>query len=207
VVIRGNIVRYDPAREYDIQILEADIYSEKLIITIENEDIKAGRVDFSFQNKINFNAMLEVREDDTIRCVLIPSSGYLENPIMGTMFDMIIRDTREEYRIMIDNVIFQIDHDNSRLLDYNLDYIVPTLKVEDDYKRVSGSLDTLPLGAKLIALVDGEGEKSSTFEFHTKIFDMETPYRINYINLYIESKYGWSKHLREYDIKKLSFNL
>ncbi|MFC1586539.1 hypothetical protein ACFL5V_13410, partial [Fibrobacterota bacterium] len=157
-----------------------------------------------FITEATFDAMLEVREDDTIRCVLVQEYGnYLTNPVTKETFHFYIKEIPRGFRAEMYDLKFEIDADESRMLDYNLMFIVPSLTMEDEYKKISGTLDTLPEGAKLLLLVDG-GYQVEESEFSSRSFELSKHFKVHYINLYVKSKYGWIKHVKEYDIKKFS---
>jgi hypothetical protein len=206
VTIRGQVMGYDSSKEYSIQILEDDHFENRLIEEIGNEQIVGGRVDFSFKNKLDFSAFLEVSENDTTRCILVPTSGtYLTNPVTHSVYSINVIEGSKNYEILIDSIKFELDRTENRMMDLNLKFINPVLNMENNYRNFTGRLDTLPEGGKLFILADC-GKTVDRYEFNTGSFEISTPYRCRYLNLYVESRYGWYKPIKQYEIEKLSLN-
>ncbi len=204
--LSGEIHPYDSSRDYNIFIVENDAYKNKVIEVIENEDLPNGKLNFSFNQNLNFQAILEVRVDDTVRCVLIPAqSNYLKNPVSGSISRIEIAESRSEFKVNIHNIDFDLDFSEERLFDYNTHFLNPVIEVEQDYKKISGRIDSLPKGSRLVILADG-GSVVKQYDFQSSPFELNTPFKMDYLNIYVHSQFGWQRHLKEYDIGKLSLN-
>jgi hypothetical protein len=202
VHIRGSIVNYDVEKPYSIRVLEVSPFNNQVMAKIEDEDMVSWKVDYTFETKVNFEPVLEAREDDTVRCMLLPSSSiYIKNPVTKEIFDMVIKEGPRGFVITLDDLKFTIDRDPAKVLDYNLEFVVPTLDIKDDYKSISGSLAPFPSGAKCVVLTD-VGENVEKFETFGNSFEITTQNKARFINIYIESRYGWFKHLKQYDIER-----
>lgn len=206
VRITGQIRPYNPDYEYEIRIINQDQYHSKFIVAIENEEMPNGKVNFSFKNDLSFKEALEVRVNDTVRCILLPSQGdYLKNPVSDKTYRIQIEYDQGLYNVAINNIEFEIDNDPEKIWDYNPHFITPILSVNENYSKIEGALDYLPSGGKLFVMTDG-GKKAEEFAFFTKDFKIETNYKTKFINIYLQSRYGWTRHLKKYDIEKLSLN-
>jgi len=206
ISVEGKIINHDPSKEYSILILDTGPFKRNIIASIENDAIVDNIVTFGFETRYSFDPVIEVWEDDTIRCILTSSSNdYLENLVTKKTFPIQHQNTGNGFELTIDNIEFEIDRTKSRVLDYNLRFVIPALQVENNYMKISGTLDPYPEGSKYTVFTDAGGTVEE-FEFYSNKFEINTIDRTDFINIYITSKYSWSTRLKEYDIQKFSLH-
>ncbi len=205
VTYHGQIKNYDPNREYEIKLLQSSESEYSLLGVIEPEEIEDGRFEYTYVGDIDYNTVMEISEDDTVRAILVSGEGdYIKNPMTNDIFYYgNIKPNKSAFIIDIKNIKIELNRDPEVMLDLNMKKMHrPVLEVSDDYKHVKGRLDTLPPEARLMLITDG-GYARQRFEFMTPEFEIKTDYKITYIDIYIKSIYGWKRHLQRYDIEKI----